>query len=160
MRIFLNLILLFITSIFSCESKIQKPNEKDLIFHAGPSTGGVVGQVYFQLFTDSRYYICNSGGIGEDCYTGIYELHNDTIILENLDKGSSLKFNRLIIYRYYNQDSNYWKWKYPHLSWEWWELKRRDSILESTGDVYQINNKNNIEKNETFFNIRFDRLKK
>ena len=105
--------------------------------------------------------ICNSGGIGESCYTGEYLLNGDTITLKNLDKEIPLKSNRLLILRYNKQDSTFWKFKYDNPLLTWQEWKRRDSIMDNSGDVYELDMNNKIikDKNNSHFVIRLDSLK-
>jgi hypothetical protein len=155
-----NHIILFgiLLTLNSCFSHSDTHRENDKIFLAGPSSGGI-GALYFGLYKDHTYQICASSGIGQDCYSGEFVLNGDTVTLTGLDKKINIKYNRLVILRYSQQDSNYWKWKYakPHLRWNEW--KQRDSGLGTSGDVYEIDQNNRLDKNEIHFVIELDSLK-
>jgi hypothetical protein len=146
------------TLFFACSQHKKEFKEENKILHAGPSSGGI-GSLSFELYNDSTYRISNSGGIGEDVYTGTYSIKNDVITFNNLDTTSSLKHNRLLIFRYSEQDSLYWKNKYPNSFSKWQDFKSRDSAMGGYGDIYQIDDNNQITANETHFIIRSDSLK-
>ncbi len=155
--------IFFLTAVlcnFSSCTEFQKPfREEDKLFHAAPQGNGI-GSLSFALYNDHRYQIMNSGGIGADYYSGNYVTKNDTIILENLSKESSLKSNRLLIFKYDKQDSSFWDWKYPakkEIS-NWRDFKWHDSIM-GEGDVYQLDENNKPLKDEYHFIIRLDSLK-
>ena len=160
LKIIIVLFFSMVTIFISCSSP-EVFSEQDKIFHGGSSTGGI-GSLYFALYKNNRYQVCNSGGIGEDCYSGNFELKNDTIILLNLDKQVPLKFNRLIILRYNKQDSSFWKMKYSNNHFPWQDLKQNDSMLGGSGDIYQLDNRNKIvwDKKQNHFIIRMDSLAK
>ncbi|MGC4104062.1 hypothetical protein [Ferruginibacter sp.] len=158
MKLYL-IILASITLLSSCFYS-DESREQGKIFHAGPSTGGI-GAMYFALFNDHTYQLCNSGGIGQDCYTGNFELHRDTLTLTNLDKKIPLHSGRFIIKRYAEQDSSYWNWKYAKnigIS-TWQDFRSEDLIMEGIGDVYQLNDSNQLMKDDIYFIIRLDSLK-
>ncbi len=154
-KLFYFLLLLIIFS--SCDSIDKRFEEENKTFHAAPSTSGI-GSLYFALYKDNNYRICNSGGVGENCYIGKYLANGDTITLNKLNIESSLKYNRFIIKRYSEQDSSYWKWKYIRSNRPWSELKELDILMGGTGDIYQIDKKNNIAQYEYSFIIRLDSL--
>jgi hypothetical protein len=153
------IILSFTISLDAC-SHSDKHREAEKIFHAGPSSGGI-GALYFALYTDKTYQICSSGGIGQDCYSGNFNLKRDTLTLIELNKEISLKSNKLLIIRYAEQDSSFWNWKYTKSIGvsTWQDFKRRDLSLGGTGDVYQLNDRNELMKDESHFIIRLDSLK-
>jgi hypothetical protein len=154
------LILSFTISFGSC-SHSDKSREDGKIFHAAPSTGGI-GSLYFALFNDKTYQICNSGGIGQLSYSGNFILKKDTLTLIALDKEIPVNSNRFLIKRYADQDSSFWNWKYSKAmaSFTWQYLKLRDTVTGNTGDVYQLNDNNELMKDATHFVIRLDSLKK
>jgi hypothetical protein len=154
---------LLIVGLLSCEKRFD---EKDKLFHGAPQSNGV-GGLSFGLYNDKRYVVTNSGGIGWSDYSGSYILSGDTITLKELDKESGLEKNRLIIYRYSLQDSNYWKWKYSDRfsdtdktlgTWTWRKFKDVDQML-GEGDVYQLDENSKTLKDKYHFLIRFDSLK-
>lgn len=133
--------------------------EEEKIFHGAPSIQGV-GGLSFGLYRDKRYQIISSGGIGVSYYSGSFTMTGDTIILRDLDKKSGFVSNRLLIVRYKEQDSTFWKWKYPNLKglWELQNAKYFDSTWAS-GDVYQLSTDNIPIKDQYYFYIRLDSLK-
>lgn len=151
--------LLFSVTFNSC-SHSDKHREEGKIFHAGPSSGGI-GALYFGLYNDNKYQICNSGGLGQDCYSGNFILNKDTLTLIKLTKEVPLKSNKLILIRYAEQDSSFWKWKYAKSIGvsTWLDFKWRDSAMGGSGDVYQLNERNERMKDELQFVIRLDSLK-
>lgn len=155
-----HLIILIYSILFTSCSNSDKHREEGKIFHAGPSANGI-GSLYFALYDDDTYQICNSGGVGQDCYTGNFNLSKDTLTLFELNKEVPVKSNRLIIKRYFEQDSTFWKWKYAKSigTSTWVDFKWRDSALGGTGNVYQLNDKSELMKDEAHFIIRLDSLK-
>jgi hypothetical protein len=149
------IIALMLSSCFSSDTH----REEGKIFHAGPMSGGI-GALYFGLYNDNTYQICNSGGIGQTCYSGKFKLDKDTLILLDLNKNVPLKSDKLLIVRYNDQDSNYWKWKYSRVPNSWQHLKRQDSI-NGLGDVYQLDKNNKLmnDQHDEHFIIRLDNLK-
>jgi hypothetical protein len=126
---------------------------------AAPSSGGI-GSLSFALYNDYRYRISNSGGFAEFIYSGTYSVNDNVITFNDLDRSSSLKYNRLLILRNTEEDNLYWKNKYPPSSLLMWEnLRRQDSIKGSNGEIYQLDDYNQIATNETHFIIRLDSLK-
>jgi hypothetical protein len=81
--------------------------------------------------------------------------------MEDLDKESSILFNRLVIYRYCDQDSTFWIWKYPGKAGfkNWVEMKQSDLMMGVSGDVYQVDDSNKPDRNQFSFRIRLDSLK-
>jgi len=162
MRVQSNLTLFLLAAsmmLISClNSDIHREDSK--IFHAGPSSGGI-GSMYFSLYKDGTYHFCNSGGIGEICYSGKFNLNKDTILLNELNKDIRIASNRLIIKRYAEQDSTYWIWKYENSSraLKWVDFRRQDSLINTIGDVYLLDKENEPRKDETHFTIRLDSLK-
>ena len=149
-------LLSLMTLFFSCTSPV---NEKDEIFFAGGASGGI-GGIYFALYKNNKYEVCETGGIGKTCYYGNFKLSDDTITLLNLSKDCYIKNNRLLICRYKDQDSTYWQWKYPRNAKQWSVMKRRDLDLSNVGDVHQLNNQNRVVLDPTYyFIIRLDSLK-
>jgi hypothetical protein len=157
MKLYFFIITLTIT-LSSCSTSEHR--EQGKIFHAGPSSGGI-GSLYFALYDDKTYQICNSGGVGQDCYSGKFSLIGDTLTLIDLDNAIPLKSEKLLILRYAEQDSTYWKWKYEKSIgiWTWEHLQWRDLAIGGIGDVYQLNDKNELMKDECYFIIRLDSLK-
>ncbi len=153
-----NSILTLALIISSCSSS-STHRESGKIFHAGPPTGGI-GALYFGLYKDGTYQICNSGGLGQDCYSGDFKLNKDTLTLLDLNKNVPLQSNRLLILRYKDLDSNYWKWKYKDNPNGWQRLQWQDTVL-ATGDVYQLDSNNDLMNGKTddYFLIRLDDLK-
>lgn len=146
----------FIAAIFSCNNVLRKKKE---IFHAGPPGHSVVGNLYFALYDDHTYRICNVGGIGQDCYSGNFEIVGDTITLQNLDKRVPLPSNRLLILEYKDLDSSYWKWKYKENPNSWQRLQWQDTVVAS-GDVYPLASDNSLVRGgaSDHFLIRLDSL--
>jgi hypothetical protein len=140
--------------LYSCLSS-DNHREESKIFHAAPSTGGI-GALYFALYDDNSYQICNSGGIGQDCYSGRFELHKDTLVLLDLNKEIPLKSNQFLIIRYSEQDSNYWKRKYSGTSYSWQDSKRIDTS-NGLGDVYNLY-RGKLVNDDDHFIIRLDNL--
>ena len=156
MRLALYLILI---TVLTCCSLNQDFDAKNKIFHAAGASGGV-GGIYFALYKNNKYEICESGGIGETCYEGNYTVIGDTIILEELSEKSYIKNNRLLICRYDKLDSTYWQWKYPTNANHWRDMKWRDLAMDNSGDVHQMDNQNKLILDPTYyFVIRLDSLK-
>ena len=153
------MIFIFFTMLAPSCFLYDRPNEKyNTIFHAGPSDGGIAS-LYFVLYSNNKYKICASGGIGETCETGSFILNNDTITFQNFNSKIPIKYPRLIIFRYNNQDSSYWKWKCSENKVATWQdFKWMDSAFGGTGDVYQINKDGIVAKEEDHFVIRYDKL--
>ncbi|TMI73475.1 MAG: hypothetical protein E6H09_06890 [Bacteroidetes bacterium] len=142
----------------SCHHIGDTHRQENKIFHALMSNE--MGDFYFGLYKDSTYQICASGRIAQDCFSGKYDLKGDTLVLFNLNPEVNLKYDHLLIMRYGEVDSNYWKEKYPNSSSSWRTLKLSDST-KGLGDVYQINDYNQIlrDSNESRFVITIDSLK-
>jgi hypothetical protein len=157
---FHNSILIFILIISSCSSSSDTHRENGKIFHAAPMSGGV-GALYFGLYDDGTYQICNSGGLGQECYSGEFKLNKDTLTLVGLNKHVPLKSDKLLILKYSELDSNYWKWKYKGNPNSWERLQWRDTVL-AIGDVYQLDDTDRLmnDKTDYHFLIRLDDLKK
>jgi len=141
-----------------CKAKI-KENEKDKIFHAGPVNSGF-GGIFFGLYKDNKYEFCDGDFMDAGCYTGLYNLSGDTIILHDLKKHNGIPTNKFIIRRYSDMDSSYWLWKYPDQKMDWQSMRHQDSSIGSTGDVFPLDemNKIKIDRNN-YFVIRLDSLK-
>ena len=92
----------------------QPLREQDKIFHGAPESMGI-GGLSFGLYKDNKYLVVNSGGIGSFEYSGLYTVNEDTIVLNNLSKDVPMESNRLVIFRYDQQDSTYWEWKYSRI---------------------------------------------
>jgi hypothetical protein len=157
----INLLILLLTSFVFAFCSMRKPfNEKDKVFHAAPSTQGI-GSLSFALYNDNRYQIMNSGGIGASYYQGKYRVSGDTIILEDLNKESLLKSNRLLIIRYKDQTDSFWRWKNPDIKDNEWQLQITKTPQTSgwaSGEVYQIDENNQLMRNSSCFYIRLDSL--
>jgi hypothetical protein len=170
---FLSCFLIYAMIGFSSCNKSFK--EGDKIFHGAPDRSGI-GGLSFGLYKDKRYMIMNSGGIAWFEYSGRYDINGDTIVLHNLDKELNKEFgkgvfesNRLVIYRYNEQDSTFWEWKYSDLyksftadrklgTWLWEDYKRSNEAL-GEGDVYQVDLNGKPIKSAYHFIIRLDSLK-
>lgn len=152
-------ILTLALTVSSCTSSSDTFREEGEIFHAAPPTNSVAGELYFGLYKDNTYQICNSGGLGQDCYSGKFKLNKDTLILLELNKNIPLKSNKLLIIRYTKQDSSYWKWKYSNNPNSWQALKS-DDIIKSSGDVFQLDLNNRLMNNlqDDYFVIQLDSL--
>jgi hypothetical protein len=168
------ILTILISALSSCDTvtisndRFLSFNEEDKIFHAAPQSNGI-GGMSFGLYKDNRYLLYNSGGIGWSEYSGTYSLRGDTLILQNLDKGLPFVSNRLRIYRYAEQDSTFWEWKYADRykslssdrtlgKWIWKDYKDHNMAL-GEGNVYQLDNLGNPIDTAYYFIIRYDSLK-
>jgi hypothetical protein len=145
-------VLLF---LLGCKENL---NEEDKIFHA--CTQSEMGGIFFGLYKNHKCEFCEGDFLDPGCYTVEYILSGDTIKLNGIKKESALKYSRLKIFRYSEQDSSYWLQKYPKFN-DWRSMRWSDSAKGSTGDVFQLDNHNNpiFDKNQTNFIIRFDTIK-
>lgn len=152
-------VLLISLALTACKSEITV-DEKDKIFHAGPSgvSDGWDGGIFFGLYKDNKYEFCDGDFMDAGCYTGLYSISGDTIFLQDIKKHSGIPTNRFVIRRYSDMDSSYWKWKYPESKFDWKTLRHSDSIAGSTGDVFPLSEHNKI-KRDNYFLIRCDSLK-
>jgi len=149
--------VIFILLLYGCKQYQQsKENE---VFFAGPNESGF-GATFFTLYDDNSYKFCDGDFFNPNCYSGIYEINGDTLILENLKVNEHVKNNRFIIYRMSEQDSTYWKNKYPKSN-DWKYSRESDSLRGFQGDVYELD-KNNvpITKVNYYYVIRLDKLTK
>lgn len=152
------IVLSVLSLLTNCSSGI-KVDEKDKIFHAGSVTSGLSG-IYWGLYTNNRYQFCDGDFMDHGCYTGLYSLSGDTVILHNLKQHNNIPTNRFIIRRYSDMDSSYWSWKYPDNTADWKALRQQDSSIGSTGDVFPLDENNRIIFNRNnYFLIRLDSLK-
>lgn len=141
-----------------CCNNIPKFDAQSKIFHAFGASGGI-GTIYFSLYRNHKYKICESGGIDEICYYGTYDFFGDTILLHGLSNNSYLKYNRLLISRYAKQDSSYWKWKNPNHADQWAVMRESDLAMGNSGNVHQLGNDNKPVLDPTYhFVINFDTL--
>jgi hypothetical protein len=152
------LFLSVLSLLTSCKTEI-KVDEKDKIFHAGPVNSSF-GGIFWGLYKDNKYQFCDGDFMDYGCYTGVYTLSEDTVILHDLKKHNGIPTNKFLIRRYSDMDSSYWIWKYPDYKSEWQSMRHRDSSIGSTGDVFPLDETNKIkfDKND-YFLIRFDSLK-
>ncbi len=152
-------IVFLTTSILtSCKSELTV-DEKDKIFHAGPVNSGF-GVIYWELYKDNKYQFCDGDFMDPGCYTGLYSLSGDTVTLHDLKKHDGIPTNRFIIRRYSDMDSSYWAWKCRNTKTEWKDLRRSDSLSGSEGDIFPLDEKNEIVFNKNdYFLIRLDSLK-
>ncbi|MBL0155176.1 MAG: hypothetical protein IPP93_17535 [Chitinophagaceae bacterium] len=156
----ISIVIFFLLStiLLSCNSG-HEYTEQDKIFHATGASGGI-GGIYFALYKNHKYQVCETGGLSEKCYDGDYTIAGDTIILNNLSKDSYIKNNRLLICRYNQQDSAYWQWKYPAHVNDWSYMRESDLSFGNIGDVHQIDINNTLLLDTTYyFVIRLDSLK-
>lgn len=155
MKFHLQIILIFL--LFSCQ-KYQQTKENE-VFFAGPNESGF-GGTFFTLYKDNSYKFCDGDFMNPSCYSGEYKIIGDTLIFENLKLNDHVKNNKFIIYRMSEQDSTYWKNKYPE-SDSWKESKESDSLRGFQGDVFELDN-NNIPQTKVkyYYVIRLDKLKK
>ncbi|MCD1117814.1 hypothetical protein [Chryseobacterium turcicum] len=157
MRILKFKILFVILALYfiSCEPKLT---DKNKIFHAGPNESGF-GGTFFSLYKDNYYEFCDGDFMNHGCYSGKYKLNGDTLTLEDLKLNDNVKNNRFIIYRLSEQDSLYYKNKYPKAS-NWKESKESDSLRGFQGDIYELD-KNNVPRTNVnyWYVIRLDKLK-
>ncbi len=157
LKFFINFLLTAVI-LTSCKAQI-KVNEKDKIFHAGPVNSGL-GGIYFGLFKGNKYEFCDGDFMDAGCYAGLYNLSGDTIILHDLRKHKGIPTNKFLIRRYTDMDSSYWAWKYPEQKIDWQILRQNDSLIGSTGDVFPLDEMNNIKfDRNNYFLIRADSLK-
>ena len=156
----ITLVFLISSILTSCKTEIAV-DEKDKIFHAGPSgvNDGWDGGIYFGLYKDNKYEFCDGDFMDPGCYTGLYSISGDTIVLQDLKKHDGIPTNRFIIRRYGDMDSNYWAWKYPNTKTDWKTLRHTDSLGSSTGDVFPLDEENKINLDDNYFLIRLDSLK-
>ncbi len=154
----IKLVLSILFLLTSCKTEI-KVDEKDKIFHAGPVNSGF-GVIYWGLYKDNKYQFCDGDFMDYGCYTGLYSLSGDTVLLHDLKKHRGIPTNKFIIRRYNDMDSSYWAWKYPDNKTDWKTLRFNDSLIGSTGNVFPLdeNNKIKLEK-DNYFLIRHDSLK-
>ncbi|RZK19959.1 MAG: hypothetical protein EOO43_11425 [Flavobacterium sp.] len=141
----------------SCRTQI-KVKEEDKVFHAGPVNSGF-GGIFFGLFKDNKYEFCDGDFMDAGCYTGLYNLSGDTIILLELRKHVGIPTNKFIIRRYSDMDSSYWIWKYPEHKTNWQSMRHNDTSMGSTGDIFPLDETNKIvyDRNN-YFLIRLDSL--
>lgn len=149
-------ILIILCISFSCSVELK---EEDKIFHAAPSDSGF-GTTFFSLYKNNKYEFCDGDFMDNGCYTGDYELKGDTLILHDLKLNDHVRSNRFIIYRFVEQDSSYWKKKYPKSNEDWKELRKSDSLSGNSGDIYELDKDNQPRtKVNYWYVIRFDELK-
>jgi hypothetical protein len=153
------LIVLIPVFLVSCETRPRPFDDTDIIFNGSPDNNGM-GGLSFALFKDRRYRIMNSGETAAHYYSGTFKVSGDTIILENLNKESGLISNRLLIFRYADQDSSFWMWKHEKKIgfWKWRYFKLQDSKM-GKGNVFQLDENGNPTKEESYFRITIDDLK-
>jgi hypothetical protein len=160
MKIIRNTIIIvsILSSLTSCKPEI-KVDEKDKIFHSGPVNSGI-GVIYWGLYKDNKYQFCDGDFMDYGCYTGLYTISGDTVILHDLKKHEGIPTNKFIIRRYSEMDSSYWAWKYPDNPTNWKTLRYNDSLIGSTGDVFPLDENNIIKLDrDNYFLIRLDSLK-
>ena len=168
MRTFVIGIKYFIPLIWLGTSCARPFEEKNKIFHGAPSSNGISG-LSFALYNDHRYQVMSSGCLFAFTKSGTYDLVGDTIILNGIDKHENFKSKRLLIFRYDQQDSTYWEWKYSRIyksfkanrklgRWLWEDHKSGDAAI-GEGDVYQINENGEPIENAYHFIIMLDSLK-
>jgi hypothetical protein len=151
--------ILFVFSILliACRTQI-KVNEADKIFHAGPVNSGF-GVIFFGLYKNNIYQFCDGDFMDPGCYTGVYDLIGDTIVLHDLKNHRGIPTNKFLIRRFENMDSSYWQWKYPDNKNEWQVMRDRD-IRRSTGDIFPLNSQGEmVLSKDDYFLIRFDQIK-
>jgi hypothetical protein len=151
-------LVLSISSVFSsCRTEITV-DEKDKIFHAGPVNSGF-GVIYWGLYKDNKYQFCDGDFMNPGCYTGLYSLSGDTVILHDLKKHDGIPTNKFIIRRYKDMDSSYWISKYPNSETNWRDQRQNDSLSGSEGDIFPLDEMNRIKYDKNnYFLIRFDSL--
>jgi len=151
-------ILLASSMLTNCRTQI-KVKEGDKIFHAGPVNSGF-GGIFFGLYKGNKYQFCDGDFMDPGCYTGLYNLSGDTIVLLGLRKHTGIPTNKFIIRRYSDMDSSYWMWKYPEHTTDWEIMRQNDSSKGSTGDIFPLDEMNKIkfDRND-YFLIRLDSLK-
>ena len=147
-------LILFIF-IYSCSNSHNHWYEER--FFAVYSEGEERG-LYFTLYNDNSYKICNDDGKVAECDTGKFKLNHDTLTLFNLSRRFPLKSNKLLIILYNEQDSTFWKWKYSKFLGvgTWQDFKWLDSV-RGKGDVYQLNDSNQLIQNDFHFIIDTER---
>ncbi len=148
--------MLVILFIISCKNYEQ--NKENEVFFAGPNESGF-GGTFFTLYKDNSYKFCDGNFMNSGCYSGEYKMNGDTLTLENLKLNDHVKSNRFIIYRLNEQDSAYWKKKYPETE-DWKSSRESDSLKGFQGDVYELD-KNNVPQTQVsyYYVIRLDKLK-
>ena len=150
--------ILCITFLFLATSCKPKLDEKESVFYASFIEGGV-SSVFFSLYKNGQYKFCDGDFMDPNCYIGEYELSGDTIVFEDLIMSEHVRNNKFLICRYKEQDSSYWKKKYPdsHSSWEY--LKDMDKKEGVVGDLFELDilNRPKIDLKK-YYLIRIDSL--
>jgi hypothetical protein len=141
----------------NCKTQI-KVKEEDKVFHAGPVYSGF-GGIFFGLYKGNRYEFCDGDFMDAGCYTGLYNLSGDTIILLDLRKHNGIPTNKFLIRRYNDLDSSYWIWKYQEHKTDWQSMRHIDSSIGSTGYIFPLDERDKIKYDRNnYFVIRLDRL--
>lgn len=135
-------ILFFV--FLSCGEKSNKFKSENIIFQATTQGNSVVGNSTIQLFSTKDLRLCNSGGIGQDCYVGKYQIANDTLSFFDLFGNTGLISDRFLIIRYSEQDSLYWKDKKSNEYSTWEDFKKETLSSDYLGEILPIDSNNNI----------------
>lgn len=151
------LIVLISCTLTSCLPKSDESREAGKIFHA-VNAGGGVSNIYFSLFKDKSYQICLTGGVSQDCFEGSFQLNGDTVSLHNLPGDLQLKFSKMIIRRYDQMDSSYWRRKYSK-SDDWQVMRDSDKRTDTIGDILSLSTSWNVQfEKPQYFVILLDSL--
>ncbi len=135
-------ILFFV--FLSCGEKENNYKSENIIFQATTQGNSVAGNSTIQLFSNKDLRICNSGGIGQDCYVGKYQITNDTLSFFDLVGNTGLISDRFLIIRYSEQDSLYWKDKKKNKYSNWEGIKKEILSSGYSGEILPIDSSNNI----------------
>lgn len=152
------LIILFFAFI-ACGEKATKFKSENIIFQATTQGNSVAGNNTIQLFSNKDLRICNSGGIGKDCYIGKYQITNDTISFFDLVGNTGLISDRFLIIRYSEQDSLYWKVKKNNEYSTWEDFKKEILSSNYLGEILPLDSGNNIIFEEYSLGIVKDSIK-
>jgi len=143
----------------SCWEKATKFKSENIIFQATTQGNSVVGNSTIQLFSTKDLRLCNSGGIGQDCYVGKYQIANDTLSFFDLIGNTGLISDRFLIVRYSEQDSLYWKDKKNNEYLTWEDFKKEILSSDYLGELLPIDSDNNIIFEEYPMGIVKDSIK-
>ncbi len=143
----------------SCGEKVNRFISENIIVQATTQGNSVVGNSTIQLFSTKDFRLCNSGGIGQDCYVGKYQIANDTLSFFDLVGNTGLISDRFLIIRYAEQDSLYWKDKKNNEYSTWEDFKKETLSSDYLGEILPIDSGNNIIFGEYPLGIVKDSIK-
>ena len=146
--------------MLSCKEKSKPLTEDDKVFHGATPYDGSIDGLNIELYNDNTYTIMHSGGLGANFHKGSYTLSGDTITLHDFKKLGPLERSRLLVFRYEEQDSTYWIWKYSNsIGAATWDIFKAGDYHMGKEDVYQLNEHNIPLRNSYHFAIALDKLR-